>query len=94
MRESIDHCSEYNITVYDLEKCVSFYKDKLGLGMKQHEKEYAHFAFGETGMGLALISIDVANRLSPRQISLPAANEPTRRFYLSRSPTMKGNAKS
>ncbi len=49
----IDHYNEYNTTVYNLQKCVSFYRDKLGLEMKLNEEDYAYFTFGKTRMGLA-----------------------------------------
>lgn len=78
----IDHYSEYNITVYDLEKCVPFYRDKLGLEMKQHEKDYAYFTFGKSGSGLALVSIDTASRLFP-EAKFPPKGDRTHQTFLS-----------
>jgi lactoylglutathione lyase len=78
----IDHYSEYNITVYDLKKCVSFYRDKLGLEMKQNEEDYAYFVFGKTDMGLALVSVKTANRLFP-QAKFPPDGERTHQTFLS-----------
>jgi lactoylglutathione lyase len=59
----IDHYNEYNLPVYDLEKCVAFYRDKLGLELKQKEEEYAYFTFGKSDLGLALISVKIAVKL-------------------------------
>lgn len=59
----IDRYSEYNITVYDLNRCISFCRDRLGLEMRRHEKEYAYFAFGRSGQGLPPISVSTANTL-------------------------------
>lgn len=78
----IDHYSEYNITVYDLEKCVSFYRNKLGLEMKQNEKDYAYFAFKGSGQGLALISVSTANKLFP-EVKFPATGQRTHQSFLS-----------
>lgn len=78
----IDHYNEYNVTVYDLGKCASFYRDKLGLEMKQNEKDYAYFAFGKTGMGLALISVDTASRLFP-EAKFPSEGDRTHQAFLS-----------
>lgn len=79
----IDHYNEYNMTVYDLQKCVSFYRDQLGLEMKQNEEDYAYFTFGKTGMGLALISIKTANRLFPEAKFPPEGKKRTHQTFLS-----------
>lgn len=78
----IDHCSEYNITVYDLKKCVAFYRDALGLEIKLNREEYAYFVFGKTGMGLALISVKATTRLFP-EAKFPSAGERTHQVFLS-----------
>jgi catechol 2,3-dioxygenase-like lactoylglutathione lyase family enzyme len=44
--------------VKDLEKCVSFYRDKLGLELKNKEDDFAYLVFGTTGgPGLGLFSM-------------------------------------
>ena len=77
-----DHYNEYNITVYDLASCDSFYRDKMGVEMKQNEKDYAYFTFGKSGQGLALISVETANKLFP-EAGTPTAGKRTHQTFLS-----------
>jgi catechol 2,3-dioxygenase-like lactoylglutathione lyase family enzyme len=50
--------------VKDLEKCVSFYRDKLGLELKNKEDDFAYLVFGTTGgPGLGLFSMESAAKL-------------------------------
>ena len=54
----IDHVNAYVLAVRDLEKCVEFYRDKLGLVLKDKDSDFAYFTFsGQTGPGLALSSM-------------------------------------
>ena len=67
----IDHFNAYAIPVKDLEKCVSFYRDKLGLKLKTKEDDFAYLVFERQpdGPGLALISMESAAKLiSEKQV--------------------------
>ena len=78
----IDHFNEYNLPVYDLEKCVAFYRDKLGLELKQKTDVFAYFALGKSSIGLALISVStVANLLSEAEFT--TGTKRNRRTFLS-----------
>ncbi|HZY93370.1 MAG TPA: VOC family protein [Candidatus Bathyarchaeia archaeon] len=60
----IDHVNAYALSVRDLEKCVSFYRDKLGFALKDREGDFAYLTFGgHGGPGLALLSIESAAKL-------------------------------
>jgi lactoylglutathione lyase len=60
----IDHVNAYALSVRDLEKCVSFYRDKLGLTLKDKEGDFAYLLFGgKGGPGLALVSIESAAKM-------------------------------
>jgi len=60
----IDHVNAYALSVRDLEKCVSFYRDKLGLTLKDKENDFAYLVFGSKGgPGVALVSIESAAKL-------------------------------
>ena len=66
----IDHVNAYALAVRDLEKSVSFYRDKLGFKLENKEPDFAYLVFGSRGHpGLALISIESAAKLiSDKQI--------------------------
>ena len=68
--------------MYDLETCVAFYRDKLGLELKQKEDEYAYFVFGKSGLGLALISVKTAVKLLS-EAEFPPDGKRNRRTFLS-----------
>ena len=78
----IDHYNQYNITVYDLKKCVSFYRERIGLKILQDQDDYAYFVFGKTEMGLALISVKTGNRLFP-EAKFPPSGQRTHQSFLS-----------
>jgi len=60
----IDHINAYALVVRDLEKCISFYRDKLGFELKDKEGDFAYLVFGsQGGPGLALISVESAAKL-------------------------------
>ena len=42
----IDHVNAFALVVRDLEKCVSFYRDKLGFQLKNKEEDFAYLVFG------------------------------------------------
>jgi lactoylglutathione lyase len=60
----IDHFNAYAIPVRDLEKCVSFYRDKLGLKLKDKEADIAYFVFeNQDRPGVALVTMKSAVEL-------------------------------
>jgi lactoylglutathione lyase len=66
----IDHVNAYVLSVRDLEKCISFYRDKLGLELKDKQEDFAYLVFGsQGGPGLGLVSIESeAKMISEEQI--------------------------
>jgi lactoylglutathione lyase len=66
----IDHFNAYAIPVRDLEKCVSFYRDKLGLELQHREADFAYFVFSnQERPGVALVGMNNAvNLISEAQV--------------------------
>ena len=66
----IDHFNAYVLVVHDLEKCVSFYRDILGLQLKTKEDDFAYLVFSnQTVPGVAMLSIEsAAKNISEGQI--------------------------
>ncbi|HKT22216.1 MAG TPA: VOC family protein, partial [Nitrososphaerales archaeon] len=57
----IDHLNAYAIPVRDLEKCVSFYRDVMGLTLQHKEDDIAYFVFGKQDRpGVALVTMNSA----------------------------------
>jgi lactoylglutathione lyase len=55
----IDHFNAYAIPVRDLEKCVAFYRDKVGLKLQHREDTIAYFVFEKQDRpGVALVTMD------------------------------------
>ncbi len=78
----IDHVNAYVLPVKDLEKCISFYRDKLGLQLKNKEDDFAYLVFSnQAGPGIGLISMkSAANLLSEAQVQ--PKKESVHRTYL------------
>ena len=68
----IDHVNAVTLPVRDLEKCMSFYRDKLGFKLNHKDDESAFLAVGSKGgLVLGLISVDsVAKLISEKQVRL------------------------
>ncbi|MDG6990983.1 MAG: VOC family protein [Nitrososphaerota archaeon] len=66
----IDHFNAYAIPVSDLEKCIEFYRDKVGLKLKGKEDDMAYFVFdNQDRPGVALIKMEsVVNLISESQV--------------------------
>jgi len=66
----IDHFNAYAIPVKDLEKCVSFYRDKVGLKLQHQEDDIAYFVFSKQERpGVALVTMNNAvNLISEAQV--------------------------
>ena len=64
----IDHVNA--LPVRDVEKCTSFYRDKLGFKLNDRDNESAFLAIGgKGGLVLGLISVDnVAKLISEEQV--------------------------
>ncbi len=53
----IDHLNAYALTVRDVRKCMEFYRDVLGLELKESSATFAYLTFGKKGgPGVALVS--------------------------------------
>jgi lactoylglutathione lyase len=66
----IDHFNAYAIPVRDLEKCVTFYRDKLGLILHDRQDDIAYFIFSnQEKPGVALVTMNNAlNLISQEQV--------------------------
>ena len=66
----IDHVNAVVLPVRDVEKCMSFYRDKLGFKLNHQDEESAFLAIGDKGgLILGLISVDsVARLISEKQV--------------------------
>jgi catechol 2,3-dioxygenase-like lactoylglutathione lyase family enzyme len=60
----------YAIPVRDLEKCVAFYRDKVGLILKDRDVDFAYLVFSNQDKpGLALMTMaNAANLISETQV--------------------------
>ncbi len=66
----IDHFNAYAIPVHDLEKCVEFYRDKVGLILKDKQDDFAYLIFSKQERpGLALMTMrNAASLISEAQV--------------------------
>jgi catechol 2,3-dioxygenase-like lactoylglutathione lyase family enzyme len=66
----IDHVNAYALSVRDLEKCIGFYRDKLGFTLKDKAEDFAYLVFGSQNCpGVALISVEsAANLISEERV--------------------------
>ncbi|OLB69627.1 hypothetical protein AUI06_08465 [archaeon 13_2_20CM_2_52_21] len=79
----IDHVNAVVLPVHDLEKCTSFYRDKLGFKLNNKDIESAFFSIDgkKGGLILGLISVDgVAKLISEEQVQ-PKAETVHRTYY-------------
>ncbi|TMI39326.1 VOC family protein [Candidatus Bathyarchaeota archaeon] len=77
----IDHVNAYALSVRDLEKCVSFYRDKLGFTLKDKEGDFAYLVLGKGGPGVALVSIDSAAEMISEVQIRPKENTIHRNYF-------------
>ena len=60
----IDHVNAYALSVKDLERCISFYRDKLGFKLESREDDFAYLVFNKQGgPGLALVAVESAAKM-------------------------------
>jgi len=68
----IDHVNAYALTVRDVKKFAEFYRDKLGLKLREHSREFAYLPFGDKGgPGVALVSAEGPAREISKERALP-----------------------
>ena len=78
----IDHVNAFAFPVRDLEKCVSFYRDKLGFQLKNKEADFEYLVFdSQAGPGLALISIESAAKLISEAQIRPGEDAVHRNYF-------------
>ena len=57
MPKEIDHLNAYALSVRDVKQCAEFYRDKIGMDLKELSDEFAYLTFGSKGTpGVALVS--------------------------------------
>jgi catechol 2,3-dioxygenase-like lactoylglutathione lyase family enzyme len=78
----IDHMNAYAFTVRDVKKCAEFYRDKLGLKLRELQDEFAYLTFGDKGgPGVALVSAKgLANEI-PQERVRPEENLLQRNYF-------------
>ena len=78
----IDHVNAYALSVKDLEKCVSFYRDKLGFKLDSKEDDFAYLVFNSKGgPGLALVSVESAAKMISEAHVRPKENTIHRNYF-------------
>jgi catechol 2,3-dioxygenase-like lactoylglutathione lyase family enzyme len=78
----IDHFNAYAIPVRNLEECVSFYRDKVGLTLQHREDDIAYFVFGKQDKpGLALVTMESAVDLISESQVRPGENTIHRTYF-------------
>jgi catechol 2,3-dioxygenase-like lactoylglutathione lyase family enzyme len=61
IRTMIDHFNAYAISGERPRKCVAFYRDKIGLKLRNKENDIAYFVFDKQDKpGVALVTMDSA----------------------------------
>lgn len=66
----LDHLNAYVLSVRDIEKCISFYRDKLGFKLKDKSDDFAYMVYG-SGPGIGLLSIDSAAKMISEDHIIP-----------------------
>ena len=60
----IDHLNAHVLSVKDLERCIDFYRDKMGFTLKDKTDDFAYFVFDKKGSaGLGLVSVESAAKM-------------------------------
>lgn len=81
-RAVIDHLNAYALAVQDVRTCAEFYRDALGLTLKELDDEFAYLTFPDMAKpGVALVSQKgVAEELSEEQVR-PGQKMSTRGYF-------------
>ncbi len=74
----IDHVNAYVLSVRDLDKCVAFYRDKLGFKLKDKTDDFAYLVFGNSGPGLGLVSVESAVKMMSQEAHIRSRDETNR----------------
>ncbi len=79
---SIDHLNAYALAVRDVRKCAEFYRDCLGLDLKELSPEFAYLTFPKKGgPGLALVAASgLAEEIPPERV-LPDEVPVSRNYF-------------
>jgi catechol 2,3-dioxygenase-like lactoylglutathione lyase family enzyme len=78
----IDHVNAYALTVQDVKRCAEFYRDQLGMELRELQDEFAYLTFGvKGGPGLALVSADGLAREIPKERIRPGENLLQRNYF-------------
>jgi len=78
----IDHLNAYALSVKDLEKCVAFYRDKMGFTLKDKESDFAYLVFdNKGGPGLALVSVESAAKVISQDHIRPKEDTIHRNYF-------------
>jgi lactoylglutathione lyase len=78
----IDHINAYALTVRDVKKCAEFYRDKIGLKLRELQDGFAYLTFGEgKGPGVALVSAEGLAHEIPRARVNPGEGVPGRNYF-------------
>ena len=78
----IDHVNAVVLPVRDVEKCASFYRDKLGFKLNHKDDESAFLAIGgKGGLLLVLVSVNEVARLISEEQVRPGEETIHRTYY-------------
>jgi catechol 2,3-dioxygenase-like lactoylglutathione lyase family enzyme len=74
----IDHVNAYVLSVRDLDKCIAFYREKLGFKIQDKTDDFAYMVFGNSGLGLGLVSIESAAKMISPETHIRSKDAGTR----------------
>jgi lactoylglutathione lyase len=78
----IDHLNAYALTVRDVKQCADFYRDKVGLHLKELSDGFAYLTFRDGGgPGVALVSAAGLAQEIPRERVRPEASLLQRNYF-------------
>ena len=78
----IEHVNAVVLPVRDVEKCMSFYRDKLGFKLNHKDDESAFLAIGgKGGLVLGLVSVNEVARLISEEQVRPREETIHRTYY-------------
>ncbi len=78
----IDHLNAYALTVRDVKKCAEFYRDSLGMELKESSETFAYLTFAKKGgAGVALVSAQGLAREIPTERVRPDETLAGRNYF-------------
>lgn len=79
----IDHINALVLPVRDVERCASFYRDKLGFNLDQIQDDEAYLTIGgKGGLVLAVLSIDFVAKMISEERVRPREEAIQRTYYV------------